>query len=98
MSLLLFNRAFYPNLVRAVLAGNGVTMVGAFLTRFWQKAWLFLPFGDHGVGPLGDIAFNSSSIFAVVWANNTVAIRPSKRALTGWSVTAWLTTHIREAV
>jgi len=66
MSLLLFNRAFYPNLARAALAGNGVTMAGSFLTRFSQKAWLFLPFGNQALGPLGDIAFNTCWIFAVI--------------------------------
>src|ERR1700730_16610798 len=66
MSLLLFNRALYPNLARAALAGNGVTMAGSFLTRFSQKAWLFLPFGNQALGPLGDIAFNTCWIFAVI--------------------------------
>jgi len=66
MSLLLFNRAFYPNLVRAALAGNGVTMAGASLTRFSPKAWLFLPFGNHALGPLGDIVFNSCWVFALI--------------------------------
>src|ERR1700736_593925 len=47
MSLLLFTRGFYPTLVRAALAGNGVTMAGAFLTRFSRKAWLVLPFGNQ---------------------------------------------------
>ena len=50
MSLLLFNRAFYPNLVRAAIAGNGVTMAESFLTRFSQKAWLLFPFGGRGFG------------------------------------------------
>jgi hypothetical protein len=66
MSLLLFNRAFYPNLVRAALAGNGVTMAGAFLTRFSRKAWLVLPFGNHAFGPLADLIFNSCWVFALI--------------------------------
>jgi hypothetical protein len=66
MSLLLFNRAFYPNLGRAALAGNGVAMAGAFLTRFSRKAWLVLPFGNQAFGPLGDIVFNSCWVFALI--------------------------------
>jgi hypothetical protein len=66
MSLLLFNRAFYPNLVRAALAGNGVTMAGAFLTRFSRKAWLVLPFGNQALGRLGAIVFNSCWVFALI--------------------------------
>jgi hypothetical protein len=57
--LLLFNRAFYPNLVRATIAGNGVTMAGSFLARFSHKGWLPFPFGDRGLGPLGDVVFNT---------------------------------------
>jgi len=66
MSLLLFNRAFYPNLVRAVLAGNAATMAGSFLTRFSQKAWLLFPFGGRGLGALGDVVFNACWIFALI--------------------------------
>jgi hypothetical protein len=66
MSLVLFHRGFYPNLVRAALAGNGVTMVGSWLTRLSHKAWLLLPFGDRGLGPLGDVIFNSSWVFALI--------------------------------
>ena len=66
MSLLLFNRAFYPNLVRAAIAGNGVTMAGSFLTRFSQKAWLLFPFGGRGFGALGDIVFNTCVVFALI--------------------------------
>jgi hypothetical protein len=77
MSLLLFNRAFYPNLVRAALAGNGVTMAGAFLTRFSRKAWLVLPFGNHSLGPLADLIFNSCWVFVLfcvatmLWRSNS---------------------------
>ncbi len=66
MSLLLFNRAFYPNLVRATIAGNGVTMAGSFLTRFSQKAWLLFPFGGRGFGALGDVVFNTCVVFALI--------------------------------
>jgi hypothetical protein len=66
MSLLLFNRAFYPNLVRATLAGNGVTMAGAFLARFSHKVWLLFPFGDRGLGALGDVVFNTCWVFALI--------------------------------
>jgi len=66
MSLLLFNRAFYPNLVRATMAGNGVTMAGSFLARFSHKGWLLFPFGDHGVGALGDVVFNTCWVFALI--------------------------------
>jgi len=44
MSLMLFHRGFYTNLVRAAFAGNGVTAAGSLLTRFSHKALLFLPF------------------------------------------------------
>jgi hypothetical protein len=50
MSLLLFDRAFYPNLVRAALAGNAATMAGSFLTRFSQKAWLLFRSGVVAFG------------------------------------------------
>jgi len=66
MSLMLFHRGFYTNLVRAVLAGNGVTAGGSLLTQFSHKALLFLPFGTHGLGPLGDVLFNSCWIFALI--------------------------------
>jgi hypothetical protein len=66
MSLMLFHREFYTNLVRALLSGNGVTATGYFLTRFSHKALLFLPFGDQGLGPLGDVAFNSCWVFAFI--------------------------------
>jgi hypothetical protein len=64
--LLLFNRAFYPNLVRATLAGSGVTMTGSLLARFWHKAWLLFPFGDRGLGALGDVVFNTCWVFALI--------------------------------
>jgi hypothetical protein len=63
---LLSNRAFYPNLVRATMAGNGVTMAGAFVNRFSHKLWLLFPFGDHGVGALGDVVFNTCWVFALI--------------------------------
>ena len=66
MSLLLFNRAFYPNLVRATIAGNGVTMAGSLLARFSHKAWLLFPFGDRGFGALGDVVFNTCWVFALI--------------------------------
>jgi len=66
MSLMLFHRGFYTNLVRAVLAGNGVTAAGSLLTRFSHKAVLFLPFGNQGLGPLGDVVFNSCWVFALI--------------------------------
>jgi hypothetical protein len=66
MALLLFNRAFYPNLVRATMAGNGVTMAGSFLGRFSHKSWLLFPFGGHGVGALGDVFFNTCWVFALI--------------------------------
>jgi hypothetical protein len=52
MSLLLFNRAFYPNLVRATMAGNGVTVAGSFLGRFSHKGWLLFPSGTMALGRL----------------------------------------------
>jgi hypothetical protein len=66
MSLLLFNRAFYPNLVRAIIAGNGVTMAGSFFTRFSHKTVLLFPFGDRGLGALGDVIFNTCWVFALI--------------------------------
>jgi hypothetical protein len=66
MSLMLFHRGFFTNLVRAVLAGSGVTAAGSLLTRFSHKALLFLPFGNQGLGPLGDVVFNSCWIFVLV--------------------------------
>ena len=66
MSLMLFHRGFYANLVRAAFAGNGVTVTGSLLTRFSHKAWLFLPFGNQGLGPLGDVVFNSCWVFALI--------------------------------
>lgn len=62
----LFDRAFYPNLVRAALAGNGVTMAGSFLSSFSHKAQLLFPFGDHGIGALGDVVFNTSWVFVLL--------------------------------
>ena len=58
MSLLLFNRAFYPNLVRATIAGNGVTMAGSLLARFSHKGWLLFPFGNRG--PWGQLVMSFS--------------------------------------
>jgi hypothetical protein len=66
MSHLPFNRAFYPNLVRATIAGNGVTMAGSFLTRFSHKGWFLFPFGDRGLGALGDVVFNTCWVFALI--------------------------------
>jgi hypothetical protein len=66
MSLLLFNRAFYPNLVRATMAGNGVTMAGSLLARFSHKGWLLFPFGNRGLGALGDVVFNTCWVFALI--------------------------------
>jgi hypothetical protein len=66
MSLLLFNRAFYPNLVRATIAGNGVTIAGSFLARFSHKGGLLFPFGDRGLGALGDVLFNTRWVFALI--------------------------------
>jgi hypothetical protein len=66
--LLLFNRAFYPNLVRATIAGNGVTMAGSLLARFWHKGWLLFPFGDRGLGALGDVVFNTCWVFVLICA------------------------------
>ena len=66
MPLLLFNRAFYPNLVRATMAGNGVTMAGSFLARFSHKGWLLFPFGDRGLGALGDVVFNTCWVFVLI--------------------------------
>ena len=61
-----FNRAFYPNLVRATMAGNGVTMAGSFLARFSHKVLLLFPFGDRGLGALGDVVFNTCWVFALI--------------------------------
>jgi hypothetical protein len=72
MSLMLFHRGFYTNLVRAALAGNGVTAAGSLLTRFSHKALLFLPFGNHGPGPLGDVVFNSCWVFALICLATTL--------------------------
>ncbi len=66
MSQSLYSREFYPNLVRAALAGNGVTMAGSLLARFSHDARLLLPFGSQGFGPLGDVVFNSCWIFAMI--------------------------------
>ena len=62
----MFNRAFYPNLVRATMAGNVVTVAGSFLGRFSHKGWLLFPFGDHGVGALGDVVFNTCWLFVLI--------------------------------
>jgi hypothetical protein len=72
MSLMLFHRGFYTNLVKAVLAGNGVTATGSFLTQFSHKALVFLPFGNQGLGPLGDVAFNSCWVFALICLARTL--------------------------
>jgi len=66
MSLMLFHRGFYTNLVRSAFVGNGVTAAGSLFTRFSHKALLFLPFGNHGVGALGDVVFNSCWFFALI--------------------------------
>ena len=66
MSLMLFHRGFYTNLVRSAFAGNGVTAAGSLFARFSHKALLFLPFGNHGVGALGDVVFNSCWVFALI--------------------------------
>jgi hypothetical protein len=66
MSLLLFNRAFYPNLVRATIFGNAVTRAGSLFAGFSHEGWLLFPFGDHGLGALGDVAFNTCWIFALI--------------------------------
>jgi hypothetical protein len=60
------HRGFYTNLVRSTFAGNGVTAAGSLFARFSHKALLFLPFGNHGVGALGDVVFNSCWVFAVI--------------------------------
>lgn len=65
MSQMPFHRGFYTNLVRAALAGNGVTATASLLTQFSPKALLFLPFGNQGLGPLGDVVFNSCWIFSL---------------------------------
>jgi hypothetical protein len=52
--------------VWSAVAGFIVTMAAAFLTRFSCKAWLFLPFGDEALGPLGDVIFNSCWIFVLL--------------------------------
>ena len=66
MTLIPFHRGFYPNLVRSAFAGNGVTAAGSFFVRFSHKSLLFLPFGNHGVGALGDVVFNSCWVFALI--------------------------------
>ena len=66
MALPLFDRAFYPNLVRATLAGNGVTMAGSFLARFSHKVLLLFPFGGRGLGAFGDVVFNTCWVFALI--------------------------------
>ena len=78
MSLMLFHHGFYPNLVRAALAGNAVTMAGSLLTRFSHKALLFFPFGNHGLGALGDIVFNSCWVFALICLA-TMLLQPDRR-------------------
>jgi hypothetical protein len=72
MSLTVFHGGFYTNLVRAALAGNGVTAAGSVLARFSPKASWFFPFGNHGLGPLGDVAFNSSWVFALICLATTL--------------------------
>jgi hypothetical protein len=66
MALPQFNRAFYPNLVRATMAGNAVTMAGSFLAQFSHKVLLLFPFGDRGLGALGDVVFNTCWVFALI--------------------------------
>jgi hypothetical protein len=66
VSLAAFHRTFFPNLVWSALAGFIVIMAAAFLTRFSHTGWLFLPFGDTGWGPLGDVIFNSCWFFVVL--------------------------------
>jgi hypothetical protein len=66
MSLVAFHRSFFSNLVWSALAGLIVTTGAAFLARFFYIGRLFLPFGDNGWGPLGDVIFNSCWVFVVL--------------------------------
>lgn len=52
-------RGIVEHVIGATVIGFVVTMAGAFLTRFSSIGWLFLPFGDDALGPLGDVIFNS---------------------------------------
>jgi hypothetical protein len=72
MSLMLFHRGFYTNLVRSAFAGNGVTAAGSLFAQFSHKAALFLPFGNHGLGALGDVVFNSCWVFALICLATTL--------------------------
>ena len=78
MSLMLFHRGFYTNLVRSAFVGNGVTAAGSLFTRFSHKALLFLPFGNHGVGALGDVVQLLLVFRADLFSNNAGASRPTE--------------------
>jgi hypothetical protein len=57
----------FPNLVWSFLVGLIVTTTAAAaLPQFWRGSQLFLPFGAHPAGSLGDIVFNASWIFILV--------------------------------
>jgi hypothetical protein len=62
------------------------SMAGGLLTRFSNRVWLFFPFGDHGLGALGDVVFNTCWIFADLCGNDTPAIVFSKTTFTTSSV------------
>jgi hypothetical protein len=67
MSIDRFHRMFFPNLVWSFLVGLIVTTIAAvFLPQFSRGSQLFLPFGAHPTGSLGDIGFNASWIFILV--------------------------------
>lgn len=67
MSIERFHRMFFPNLVWSFIVGLVITTIaGVFLTQFSRGSHLFLPFGAHPAGSLGDIFFNASWIFILV--------------------------------
>ena len=67
MSIDRFHRMFFPNLVWSFLVGLIVTTIAAVcLSQFSRGSQLFLPFGAHPAGSLGDVAFNASWIFILV--------------------------------
>jgi hypothetical protein len=62
-----FHRMFFPNLVWSFLVALIVTTIAAVsLPQFSRGSQLFLPFGAHPAGSLGDLVFNASWIFILV--------------------------------
>ena len=79
MSIDRFHRMFFPNLVWSVLVGLIVTTIAAVsVPQFSRGSQLFLPFGSHPTGSLGDIVFNASWIFVLI--NTKWLLRESIKA------------------